>query len=393
MKVMMLTNAVEPDKSGGLERYVRELAAELAALGTDVTVVTKQLARPRDKDERGEDGVRVVRVRPPSKRSPLFAALYPVSIGLGSDRAIRSVPDDTIVHAHFPIPAVPLLLRRRRYVYTFHAPLWRELLSERHGTYFLPTVVQRPAVSGVRTLERAVVRRAKRVLVLSAFSRENLCELDRDAGAEATLLPGGVDLKSFVPGDGIQDGWAESAEPLLVAVRRLTPRTGVKELVAAMPAVRSAFPRARLAIAGAGVLESELRRQIVELELDGAVRLLGHITNDELVGWYRSARLAVMPTQELEGFGLATIEALACGTPVVATPVGANPELVGPLSSELLARDVTPDALADAIVSLLRQPRLLDSVRARARDHVPPELGWRRIAETHLEIYREAFAR
>ena len=324
MKVVMFTNAVAPDKLGGLERYVRELGARLVRSGVGVTVPTKRLDRSHAARELGADGVLIHRHAIPPRTNPLFAPRYLVHSALSAQRE-GTGSRGAVLHTHYVLPALGLALRGYPYLHTFHAPLYRELLSERLGSYPLPGPLQRPAVAGLRAAERTVVRRSVSLVVLSEFMRRELSRLDAEAARRAHLVPGGVDLARFAPGRPTSDPWASSGAPLLFSARRFTPRTGVRELLRAMPAIRSSLPGARLALAGAGRMEPDLRREAADLDLNGSVRFLGRISDDELTGWYRAADLVVLPTQELEGFGLTTAEALACGTPVLARPSGALP--------------------------------------------------------------------
>ena len=140
-------------------------------------------------------------------------------------------------------------------------------------------------------------------------------------------------------------------------------------------------------LAGSGPLAGEVGERIRALGLQEHVRLVGWVSDAELVGWYRAADLAVLPTQELEGFGLATAEALACGTPVVGTPAGATPEVLRRLDARLVTRDTSPAAIADAVVALLRDPARLADLAGRARAAVDPELGWGAVVDRHLELY------
>jgi glycosyltransferase involved in cell wall biosynthesis len=201
------------------------------------------------------------------------------------------------------------------------------------------------------------------------------------------LLPGGVDTEAFRPGAPVGDPWASGPGPLLFAARRFVPRTGVVELVEACAAIAAQRPDVRVAIAGGGPLEADVRARIGGLGLQDRVRLLGWVSDAELVGWYRAADLAVLPTQELEGFGLATAEAMACGTPVVGTPAGATPEVLRRLDAALVTRDPSPGAIADAVLALLADPGRLAGLAARARAAVHPELGWGTVVDRHLELY------
>ncbi|MCW2977602.1 MAG: glycosyltransferase, partial [Actinomycetia bacterium] len=271
MHVLLLTNAVAPDKLGGLERYVRELAAQLVREGVQATVLARRLDASQPLDEIGDDGVRIVRHHSPSKASPLFVANYVAQTWRAGRRAIRE-HEPRIVHAHFPVSALAPALGTCRYLYTFHAPVYRELLSERHGSYMLPRGLQSATVGTLRRAERLVVRRAARVVTLSEYMRGELRRLDAATADRAALIPGGVDVGSFSPATS---GRHAEGAPLLFCARRLTPRTGVRELLHAMPAVLAELPHARLAVAGTGVMETELRRDVVRLQLERSVSFLG----------------------------------------------------------------------------------------------------------------------
>ena len=384
----MLTNAVAPDKLGGLERIVRELAAELVQRGSRVTVLAKRVNDGDPRDETGDDGVVVERYRLASRSSRLFAPMYPIHTARAVRSSVRRA-GTAVLHAHFPVPALPLALGRKPYVYSFHAPVYRELLLERHTRYPLARPLQPFAVEGLRRAERLVVRRATRIIVLSEYARSELHLLDPRAAERATLIAGGIDTDRFSPGSGRRDAWSAEAEPLIFTARRLTPRTGVLELLSAMPTILRSLPRARLAIAGAGSSESLLRERVTQLGLAGSVRFVGRISDADLVNSYRTADLVVIPSQALEGFGLTTAEALACGTPVVGTPIGATPELLAGIDAGLVAADATPEGIAAAVVEVLSDSGRVAGIRRKLGEAVASELSWRSVAPRYLEEYRQ----
>ena len=228
--VIIITNAVAPDKLGGLERYVRELAAGLVRQGVRVTVVAKRVDPEHPAREVGPDGVAVVRHDVPSKRLRTFALRYPLQVAAAVWREVGHLEPGTVVHAHYAMPALPLALAGIPYLYTFHAPVYREALNERQGSYALPRVVQAPAVASLKGAEALVVRRASRVFALSRYMQGELARLSKRAAASSILIPGGIDTHHFSPGPARRDDWACRAEPLLFAARRFTPRTGILEL-------------------------------------------------------------------------------------------------------------------------------------------------------------------
>ena len=188
----------------------------------------------------------------------------------------------------FPDPDAARHALRRPYVFSFQSPVHKEVLDERE--FPLATPLHNATAGLVKAVERRVVSKAARNVVLSRFMQGQLSELSPRAASEALVLPGAVDLEHFTPGAGIQHPWVAHAAPLLFTARRLVPRTGVGELVRAMPSIVQRHPAARLAIAGAGPLEPDIREDIQRLGLEECVSLLGRIPEDDLVRWYRWRR-------------------------------------------------------------------------------------------------------
>jgi glycosyltransferase involved in cell wall biosynthesis len=119
------------------------------------------------------------------------------------------------------------------------------------------------------------------------------------------------------------------------------------------------------------------------------VRFLGAIPEDLLPSYYQAADIFVLPTLELEGFGLATLEALACGTPVVGTPAGGTPEILAPLERRLVTRDVSPGAIAEAVLWATREELLRPDMCRRCRTYVEKNYSWEACVERHEALYAE----
>jgi glycosyltransferase involved in cell wall biosynthesis len=132
-----------------------------------------------------------------------------------------------------------------------------------------------------------------------------------------------------------------------------------------------------LVIVGKGSIGDRLRRLSSNLGLGDRVRFAGQVSEDELRDWYRAADLFVLPTVAYEGFGMATLEALASGTPVVGTPVGATPELLRPLDPRLVTRDSEPDALAATISGALEIAG--PEFRQRCRAYACADFAWDKV--------------
>ena len=142
-------------------------------------------------------------------------------------------------------------------------------------------------------------------------------------------------------------------------------------------------------IAGKGWMNDELQRQIASAGLQNHVRLLGFIHDLDLPVAYRAADLTVVPTISLEGFGLTTVESMAAGTPVIVTPVGGSPEVVGGLSPDMIVPDWTPAALAAAITAAFRGELIIPTAE-QFREFARTHFDWSIIAQRVRAVYDEA---
>jgi glycosyltransferase involved in cell wall biosynthesis len=390
LKIAMLTNVVAPDKVGGLERYVRELAAGLARSGDDVEVVAKALTPHAVPREVGEDGVVIFRYPVPQKTSWSYGLRYPREVAKVVERHYSDSAPDMIWHAHFPVPAIPLAVRRRHYVYTFHAPVHKELLKERQGSYLLPWPIQRATVGILRQLEALVVRRAAAVICLSEFTRAEALSLGVDP-ARIHLLPGGVQTAGLAPAQTRVCRTDLASGPVLFSARRLVARTGVEELVRAIALVRNQLPGVRLAVAGDGPRRPYIQGLISDLDLEDVVCLLGRVSESELGARYQDADICVTPTQELEGFGLSTAEAMASGGCPLVTPVGANAEVVRRLGPGYVTDGASPAQIAAGIVRLWQDVDARTHA-ARCAADVAAEYDWRVVVPKMRALYSAALA-
>jgi glycosyltransferase involved in cell wall biosynthesis len=233
-----------------------------------------------------------------------------------------------------------------------------------------------------RRLERRVLTRVDRVCAMSRFMRDRVAAAHALPASALGVVPGGVDRERFRPADDREALRRRlrlpEAAPVFFCLRNLEPRMGVDLLIDAMPAVRAAHPSATLVIGGHGPLAATLRAQAARLRLGDAVRFTGFVEEADLPAYYGAADASVVPTRAFEGFGLITLESLACGTPVIGTPVGGTPELLAPLDPALLAEAATADALARALATFLRRGDHA-ALRARCRAHTAA-YAWDRVA-------------
>lgn len=278
-------------------------------------------------------------------------------------------------------------------VYVFQASGLLEARFRRLAGTSLPDRLRSFAVDPILLrLERDAAARAARIVVMSQYSRGLLMEGQPSAGPRASVVWGGVDTTEFSPPTdraalrrrlGIPAG-----QTILLTVRRLVRRMGIDVLLAAVSQLRRRDPSIRLVILGDGELRPSLEARRDGLKLARHVEFMGRVAESELKAWYQAADLFVLPTVAYEGFGMVTAEALASGTPVVGTRVGATSELLEPLDPALLAAAPSPSALAEAIERVLE--RLGPGLRAECRSYATGHLSWNSALDRWEAALRQA---
>jgi glycosyltransferase involved in cell wall biosynthesis len=211
------------------------------------------------------------------------------------------------------------------------------------------------AAASMRRIEAHLYRGATCLLVLSVHMRQRLAEAFsvRDGVSVAAGGSDAVDDALFAARSSLRAelGWQG---PVVVSLRNLVPRTGIDLLVQAAAMLRYDHPQLRWVIIGTGALLAPLQHLAAELGVADCIEFTGYLPEAEVKRRLVAADLFMLPTRALEGFGLVTVEAGACGLPVVATPVGANVEVIQALGHGLLSDEATPLGLARATAEMLQ---------------------------------------
>ncbi len=228
-------------------------------------------------------------------------------------------------------------------------------------------------------------RQAAGIITVCEALRTRLIELGVD-GAQIRTLRNGVDLVRFGPRDRDDArhkyGVAGTA-PALLSVGHLIERKGHHLVIEAL----AQLPTARLLIAGDGPERVALERLATRLGLAERVRFLGRVAHDELAEIYSAADLLILASSR-EGWANVLLEAMACGTPVVASNVWGTPEVVADPAAGLLVEARTGDAFAAAIARLLAAPPPRAATRLYAE-----RFSWDATTAGQLALFGEILAR
>jgi glycosyltransferase involved in cell wall biosynthesis len=213
-------------------------------------------------------------------------------------------------------------------------------------------------IFGRKLAEKTVLRKSNHIAVLSEYTKEKLESTYGLPPVKIHVIPGGVDLNRFRPPENKQALRTRLGIPnghfTLLTVRNLEPRMGLENLILAFKKILEVKTHVFLIVGGEGPLTQDLKSLATEIGVEDSVKFTGYISDEELPHYYQMADLFILPTRELEGFGLVTVEALASGLPVLGTPVGGTKEILEHMGPEFLFSDSTPDSMARLILKSIQ---------------------------------------
>lgn len=375
LRVLMVADVSAEEVHGGAERMLVHHLRALKEQGYEVTMLTRQPQPDAPLKITLDNGTTEYRLPYEGSRGP--AGLKQLRHGASEWWREHDGSFDVVV-AEQPFTIWALLkagcnLPRLQVCHSFAF----EEYATRHGRH--GGLKNYLATMAMRRLERRVYRSSERFLVLSRFMQDRLCDffqLNRDL---ITIAPGGVDLPPSLAA-GERQRWRASLQwqgPVVMTLRNLVPRTGVDLLVTAAGLLKDEYPELRWCVVGRGELMQELQAQAEGLGVKEKIEFAGYLSEEDVKRRLFAADMFMLPTKDLEGFGLVTIEANACGLPVVATPVTANKEVVPSLPYNRLAAAVSAEALADEVRIVLNGTSMSVADREKLRESVDAKYAWR----------------
>lgn len=356
-----------PPIEGGIGTVALHVSRELAALGHDVTVVA-----PRFPDMDAFDAAEPVRVlRFPgyglgwARFVPLLRAAWPLVEGADLVLGINVAYGGVLGR---------LARARRGTPYVAFAYAYEFLKFGRPG----------PA----RALLRSVYRNAAVTVAISRYTARALADFGAPRDRIATILPGAPEARACTAAEvaAVRDRLGLGTDRYVLAVGRFVARKGHERLVRAMPRILEACPNTRLVLVGRGPCEGACREKARSLGIEGLVHFAGRVDDATLAVLYQDCALFALPTGtdangQVEGFGLVFTEAHAYGKAVVAGHSGGVADAVRHGETGLLVAGEDVDAVAGAVIGMLRDEGLARRLGEAGKRRVAEELNWRVFTE------------
>jgi glycosyltransferase involved in cell wall biosynthesis len=289
-----------------------------------------------------------------------------------------------IIHAHWLIPSGLTAWVCRK---VFQKPF----IVTVHGSDVFPF-----RKSVLRHLLKTVLDNCNACTVNSSATASAISEITK-IKRNLVIIPMGVGLNVFHPARRVEDTSlkSEAHEPTILTAGRLIEWKGINYLVEAMPFVLKQFPQAKLVICGDGPERKTLEKLVCRLNMTERVAFEGSIPNNELPSRYWNASVFVLPsvlvdgTGETEALGVVLLEAMACGTPVIASSIGGITDIITDGWNGLLAEQKKPLDIADKITKLLSDERTRQRLSENGLQRIKERFSWEVVVDRFVETYEQ----
>ncbi len=313
-------------------------------------------------------------------RGSLFykSLLFPyVFFGMLAAMRVARQGNYDFIHCHWPFPQGILGWAGRLAAPSKHKP---KLIMHFYGACLLLAAKFKP----IAPILRFCLRRAHGTVSITNFT----------AGLATAIMPIEQSIIAFgspLIGDPLPP--AQNDIKVILTVGRVVERKGIIYLIRALPKIL-AEQKAKVVIVGKGdpKVEADLHVEVKKLKLEDNVIFVGKISEAELIDWYRRCDVFCLPAivdsqGETEGLGVVLLESLNYARPVVASNVGGIPDIVRHEKTGLLVPEKDPEALAKALLRVLKDSDYAEKLGQQGHDMVGKEFSWEHIVELWEKFY------
>ncbi|MFZ2658260.1 MAG: glycosyltransferase family 4 protein [Victivallales bacterium] len=319
-----------------------------------------------------------------------------------------NAPDIIIIHSATAIFGVTERIRTLNVpkIFLFHSPWCEEHRVNGNEAFPFDKILYELR----RRRELKALQLCDGIVTLSRYMQELMVKIHPGIkGKPMAVIPGGADINKFYPSSKEDKTLAreklglQESEFVIMTSRRLIPRTGVDILIKAFTAAKAKTGKdMKLLIVGSGILMEELKQLSSSLGMDKDIIFTGFVDEKDLPSYYQTADLFIMPTKELEGFGLSTVEAMACGIPAVGTDVGGTPEILREVSykcttgilpvadfnyDDLIIKGCSENAIAEKLIRFSTRESLA-GLGEKSLECVRKTFNWKKNVEKLEEFQR-----
>lgn len=366
-----------PPRVGGVESMAYQLSKQFAQSGADLVVVTQEETDSIEFDRQQKFPIH--RIPTGSTHNVIGRFLQKIRLVVILQRTVHVARPDYILAIHWDPCGYLLYILSRSHL--IHCPYF--LVA--HGMELVQLPPSRSLRWAKSWLRFRALRGARKIFAVSRFTQEQVLSLGI-LPARVCVIPNGVEVCSGENGIGFAQ--PQPSKRSLLSVSRLVPRKGHDTVLQALPRVIQHVPDLVYQVVGAGPERYRLEQMTARLGLTEHVVFYGRVADQERDRLLAECEIFVLPCREtptdFEGFGIAYVEAMRFGKPVVASPSGGVSDVIEDQTTGILVPPDEPAALAEALVDLLENPQKARRLGENARHRVHEKYRWDLIAERYL---------
>lgn len=386
MKWLIIVDKYPPELVGGNVIYVERLIKALNELGHEITLLVGTNKKDSPEYEK-IDNLEIYRIYNKSGIIGLLRFSNRKTLTKKLEELLKKDNYD-IVNTHSPclFTLKFLLERKKKYdfelISTFHAVAVYEIIFDfkkyiTFQAFNLKEIITFPIkIIAAYIFEYFTLKHTDSVIVMSEYVKGTIKAFFGNKFLDKVLVTGIGVTQSEYPQISREEAREKlnlnKNETIFITVRRLAPRMGLFNLIKAFSEVKD--ENSKLLIIGDGELYSRLDRLIKKLQLENKVKLLGFVDNENLNYYYCAANCFILPTEQLEGFGIVTIEALNYNLPVIGTPRGATPEILNKFDPNLITKSHKAKDITEKINYYLTNKSNYDNINYK--ELVNTEYNW-----------------
>jgi glycosyltransferase involved in cell wall biosynthesis len=367
---------------GGIERVVYEQGKRLLRRGFDVTVLT---SRMRTAESYVVDGIKV-RCYDSLNAAFGLGIPYPIPQVNSFKPFYECVNQSDLVHVHGH-PYLSSLYAAKLAKFT-HKPV----VLTQHNTFIEYAGWRWDHVEWLNdaTIGKQVLQSADRIFTVSNATKRYVLSLGANP-TKTSVLHNDVDIDRFKPNKALRDEKRRQLgipinATVVLTVRRLVYKNGIDTLIETAANALKQNPNLIFLVVGTGPDQTQIQTQTTQLGILTHFKLMGFVPDNELASFYNAADLFVLPSKSGEGLPLVSLEAMACGLPVIATDVGGIREIVPEAYGKFVPPD-SPETMTEAVLEFSHRSTI--ALKEDLRIIIEQNFSWEKNVERLVEIYEE----
>ena len=396
-RVLVISEHFPPPTVGGTATYTYNLCKCLVKIGWEVYLITQPSATDAKARWYSQDGINIYRLDIPNifTKKILLPRSFPVYLLKQINRIITQLHPDII---HFTSGWYPVMVTRFCRGFTYVPIVWtihNVPPAEHHLTITRNDRINKlfelpyfKLIGGFANLQLKLYKYDR----IIAVSEATAGKITREGGSpnKVCVIPDAIDTQYFTA-SGKREEKQPDAQHVVLTVAGIIEHKGQLNIIKSAPEVIAKFPKVLFLLVGPVISKyyfDLLEETIKELRLEQNVKLVGAVSQEDLLSYYQLCDLYLQPSLE-EGFCITMLEAMACGKPVIGTPVGEIPKLITESRAGILISDSSPVEISRAVIKLLADEEMRKNFGQRAGEYVVDNYSWEAVAKQTANLYRE----